>query len=151
MLPHGSITARSPGAISVVELASSIKAGPAISVPAARCGRHRIRVSNGRAASSNTTGRCCSVADAVRLPRLGQPAADRVLHARHGHDEAQVDHLDRLIGRGMAVAPIVLRIEARTRALGRAGQFLRSGDGDGNRVLLAAIAQIGGEVEFARR
>jgi hypothetical protein len=63
--PLGSITARSPGPIRVVELASSITAGPAISAPAAKPGRHRMRVSSGRSGSSNTTGRRCSEAASV--------------------------------------------------------------------------------------
>src|SRR5208282_3281555 len=60
MFPQRSISARSPGPISVVELGSSIKAGPAISLPAARCGRHRMRVSTARLGSSYTTSRRCS-------------------------------------------------------------------------------------------
>ena len=104
-------------------------------------------------ASSNTTGRRCSAPAPFRLSTArASQRADGILHARHGHDEAQIDDFDRLIGRGMAVAPIVLRVKARRVPSIVAGQSSpASATAIGNGVFLAAVAQVRGEVEFDRR
>src|SRR5207248_8010884 len=60
MWPLSFTAARSPLPIKVVELGSSITAGPTISVPAASAGRQRMRASSAPWRSSRTIFRRCS-------------------------------------------------------------------------------------------
>ena len=84
-------------------------------------------------------------------PRLRQPPADRVVHARHRHHEAEVDDLDSLVGRGVTVPAVVLVVETAPGRRRVAGKIAGFGHGNRDRMLLAAVAQVGGEGEVPRQ
>src|SRR5262245_56603196 len=56
-----------------------------------------------------------------RRPSLRQLAGDRILHAWHRDSEAQIDDLDRLVGRGVAITAIVLLVDANPGGFAAAG------------------------------
>ena len=51
----------------------------------------------------------------------------------------------------MAIAAVVLLVEASAGGFGVAGEIVGAADGNRNRMLLPAIPQVGGEVEAAAR
>ncbi len=151
ILPNASIAASAPSGTKVVELASSMTAGPRICVPAASSSRQKIPASSGWPGSSHTTARRPATPVPRRYPRRRQPGPDGVVLAGHCHHQAQVDDFDRLVGGGVAVAAVVLGVEGFSRRRGVAGKVLGAFDRDRDGVLLAAVAQVGGEGERGGR
>src|SRR5262249_36207969 len=125
--PLSFTTAWSFAPMSVVEFGSSTTAGPASSVPTARPGPHRKAPSHKAACRGWLLGGFEHPRPALfgrgfkRRPRLRQPAGDRTLHAWHRDGEAQIDDLDRLVGRGVAITAIVLLVEANPGGFAAAG------------------------------
>ena len=110
ILPNASIAASAPSGTKVVELASSMTAGPRsacrrqfVAPEYPRFERARRVVAHHRAAPRNPRPR--------RHPRRRQPGPDGVVLAGHCHHQPQVDDFDRLIGGGVAVAAVVLGVE----------------------------------------
>ena len=104
---------------------------------------------SGRSGSSKTTSPALVRHGSSGVHGCRQPAADGVLHPRHGDHQTQIDDLDRLIGRRLAVALVVLLVEAQPRGVRVSPARLGAVTGIGDGVLLAAIAQVGGEGEAA--